>query len=275
MAHSIAFGLNHIACPYMTFLELAAFAASCGIGAIEVRNDMDRYPDPFSGIQPHEVKQAACETGVRICALNAFGSFNDVHRLDARLNELELLLMRLYETGTEALILCPVNDVNDTRSEDAAFADTVQSLKAYGPMLAAHGIKGLIEPLGFAVSSLRSKRMAWEAVEASGHTDAYALVHDTFHHYLAGEQEFFPEQTGLVHLSGVEDRIPVDEITDEHRVFITPNDRSGASEQAAELIGLGYSGIMSWEPFSSKIQHMDRESLKHSLGESIERIMTV
>ena len=35
--------------------------------------------------------------------------------------------------------------------------------------------------------------------------DAFRLVHDTFHHHLAGEAAIFPELTGLVHISGVDD----------------------------------------------------------------------
>lgn len=272
MEQHISFGLNHIACPYMDFRQLAAYAASCGIKAIEVRNDMPGSSDPFTGLTCEQARRAADNAGVRVCTLNAFGSFNHVHSLNARLEELGPLLRQLRAAGTEALILCPVNEPADMRSEEESFADTVQVLSSYGPLLLEHGIKGLIEPLGFSVSSLRTKRTAWEAVKASGCVEAYALVHDTFHHYLAGEQDYFPLETGLVHLSGVEDRIPVDEITDEHRVFITPADRTGAAEQVSELVRLGYRGIMSWEPFSSRIRQLDPEQLRKSLMESISGI---
>ena len=43
------------------------------------------------------------------------------------------------------------------------------------------------------------------AIRAAGGEGCYRLVHDTFHHHLAGETAFFPEWTGLVHISGVTD----------------------------------------------------------------------
>jgi 2-keto-myo-inositol isomerase len=52
----------------------------------------------------------------------------------------------------------------------------------------------------------------------------FRLVHDTFH-FLAGEAELSPERTGLVHISGVEDRsLPHDEIRDGHRVLVGQGD---------------------------------------------------
>jgi 2-keto-myo-inositol isomerase len=64
-----------------------------------------------------------------------------------------------------------------------------------------------------------------DAIDAVGGADRFKLVHDTFHHYLAGERELFPERTGLVHISGVEDRsLPHDEIRDGHRVLVSPGD---------------------------------------------------
>ena len=84
---------------------------------------------------------------------------------------------------------------------------------------------GLVEPLGFPESALRTKRKAVDAIDDIGAGDRFRLVHDTFHHYLAGGQEIFPERTGLVHISGVEDRsLPIVAIRDEHRVLVGPAD---------------------------------------------------
>ena len=63
--------------------------------------------------------------------------------------------------------------------------------------------KGFVEPLGFAECSLRSKKMAIQAIRESGQ-DVYRLVHDTFHHFLGPDDRIFPAETGIVHISGVE-----------------------------------------------------------------------
>lgn len=54
------------------------------------------------------------------------------------------------------------------------------------------------------------------------------MVHDTFHHHLAGEGQFFPEFTGLVHISGVADEgVLASEMRDPHRVFVDASDKLG------------------------------------------------
>ncbi|MCJ8518633.1 putative xylose isomerase-like sugar epimerase [Pseudorhizobium tarimense] len=56
----------------------------------------------------------------------------------------------------------------------------------------------------------------------------FRLLHDTFHHHLAGESEFFPEYTGIVHMSGVsEQQIDVEQVCDEHRILVDDDDRLG------------------------------------------------
>ncbi|MGO4139887.1 hypothetical protein ACEQ6A_36365, partial [Rhizobium brockwellii] len=49
------------------------------------------------------------------------------------------------------------------------------------------GIIGLVEPLGFEICSLRSKTEAAEEIRELGAESTFRLVHDTFHHHLAGE----------------------------------------------------------------------------------------
>ena len=80
-----------------------------------------------------------------------------------------------------------------------------EALRALAPILAEAGIMGLVEPLGFEESSLRLKARRVEAIEDLDLGDRFRLVHDTFHHYLAGEPRMFPDWTGLVHISGVDD----------------------------------------------------------------------
>ena len=96
--------------------------------------------------------------------------------------------------------MCPLND-----GTPVSHADLVAALKAMAPILRERGLVGLVEPLGFPISSMRTKRQAVAAIDEAGGGDVYRLVHDTFHHHLAGETEFFPERTGIVHISGVVD----------------------------------------------------------------------
>uniref|UniRef100_UPI00037CA48A TIM barrel protein n=1 Tax=Xanthomonas phaseoli TaxID=1985254 RepID=UPI00037CA48A len=97
-------------------------------------------------------------------------------------------------------VMCPLND-----GTAVSFDNLVTALKAMKLILEERGLTGLVEPLGFPVSSLRTKAEAVRAIDAAGGGDVYKLVHDTFHHHLAGETELFPERTGLVHISGVTD----------------------------------------------------------------------
>jgi len=75
-------------------------------------------------------------------------------------------------------------------------------------MLTTAGIRGFVEPLGFAECSLRHKEEAIEAIEAVGGADVFRVVHDTFHHYVAGETKMFPKMTGLVHISALRVHVP-------------------------------------------------------------------
>src|SRR5207237_7978349 len=82
-------------------------------------------------------------------------------------------------------------------------AGLVGALNAYGPLLTDAGMVGLIEALGFERSALRTKRAALDGIDRCDHPKAFALLHDTFHHYLSSETELFPRETKLIHVSGV------------------------------------------------------------------------
>ena len=79
------------------------------------------------------------------------------------------------------------------RRGSASFAD---ALTALAPLLRSTGVVGLVEPLGFPECSLRLKREALDAIDAVEGADVFKLVHDTFHHHVAGETEIFPGPDG-------------------------------------------------------------------------------
>jgi 2-keto-myo-inositol isomerase len=99
------------------------------------------------------------------------------------LQELKEMIRLAVAIDCEAIVLVPTNDVNDKRDSDVITQETVAALKALGPLFENNGIRGYVEPLGFAECSLRSKVSALQAIQESGFSN-YKIVHDTFHHYL-------------------------------------------------------------------------------------------
>jgi 2-keto-myo-inositol isomerase len=157
------------------------------------------------------------------------------------------------DCGAEALVMCPLNSP-DSRTTDERYAGLVAALRGLRPILKDHGLTGLVEPLGFEECALRHKSVAVRAIEEAGHDGTFMLVHDTFHHHLAGEDRFFPEHTGLVHISGVEDTaLGVGEMRDAHRVLVGDQDRLGNLSQLRRLLDLGYGGLVSFEPFAESV----------------------
>jgi 2-keto-myo-inositol isomerase len=136
-------------------------------------------------------------------------------------------------------------------------------------MLEDTGIIGLVEPLGFEICSLRSKREAVEAIEDVQGGTVFRITHDTFHHHLAGEPDLFPEFTGLVHISGVDDPYVANpDMRDAHRVLVDARDRIGNIQQIAALTATGYRGPFSFEPFADELRTLNEPSA--AIGKSIE-----
>ena len=146
--------------------------------------------------------------------------------------------------------MCPLNE-----GKPVARDSLVAALKAVKPVLQDKGLTGLVEPLGFTFSSMRTKAEAISAILEAGGEGTFMLVHDTFHHHLAGETQFYPEWTGLVHISGVTDAaVSVDQMLDAHRVLVDGKDRLGNIAQIRTLLAAGYAGPFSFEPFSAEVQ---------------------
>jgi 2-keto-myo-inositol isomerase len=241
--------------PRKSFAELVELARALGLDQVEIRNDLKGVPIS-DGTPPERIREVADAGGVRILSINALQRFNDWN--DARAAEAQALARYAQSCGAEALVLCPVNDVSYRLPEDERQARLRQALRGLAPILAEAGIIGLVEPLGFEESSLRLKADAVEAIDDLDLDDRFRLVHDTFHHYLAGEVRMFPDRTGLVHISGVDDAsLPLSRIRDEHRVLIGHDDVLGNIGQIVALME-GYSGPYSFEPFAARV-HASRD----------------
>ena len=66
----------------------------------------------------------------------------------------------------------------------------------------------------------------------------------------------------MVHISGVECDITVEEYRVNYLVLIIEQDGLQNKEQIELLLKLGYAGNISFEPFSQKVQEMEIEKIK-------------
>jgi len=255
VSHILSYAINHMVAPRKTFAELVGLATSLGLDQVEIRSDLPGVPIS-DGTPPGRIRAEAEAGGVRILSINALQRFNDWN--DARAGEAEALARYARDCGASALVLCPVNDVDYRLSERERQVGLRTALRALAPILEDAGVTGLVEPLGFMESSLRLKGDAVGAIEDLEVGDRFRIVHDTFHHYLAGEVRLFPEWTGLVHISGVEDAsLPLERLRDEHRVLVGADDLCGSLLQILALME-GYDGPYSFEPFAASV---------HALGD--------
>jgi len=238
--------LNHMTVARMGFRDLVATAAALGCVGIELRNDL---PQPlFDGLDPAEAGAIVRDHGLRILALAEVKRFNDWSADKAA--EARALMRIAVACGAEAVSLIPRND-NLGMGNGERQANLRLALRELAPILEDHGLVGLVEPLGFDICALRHKSEAVEAIAALGVTERFRLVHDTFHHHLAGAGPFFAQQTGIVHLSGVVDAtLAAADMTDAHRGLVDAADRLGNVTQIRALRAAGYAGPLSFEAFA-------------------------
>ena len=245
----VSFAVNHMTAAHAPYGGLLELAAGLGCAGVEVRNDL--AGPLFDGDDPAAAGAAAREKGLRLLALAEVKAFNDIS--GSKLDDARRLAEVAATCGAEAVSLIPRND--GVGNADGERQEALRAaLRALRPMLEDHDLIGFVEPLGFETSSLRFKAEAVEAIEELGAADRFKLVHDTFHHTLAGGGPIFPRHTGLVHLSGVVDAgLAVADMADEHRILVDGRDRLGNVDQVAAMIAGGYAGAFSFEAFSPQV----------------------
>jgi 2-keto-myo-inositol isomerase len=260
----LPFALNQMTAPSLRYDALIELAGRLSCIGVELRNDLGR--PLFEGDAPEKVAAKARERGLRIVGLSQVYPFNAWS--DAVRGKVEALIAAALAAGAETISLIPRND-GEGLSEGERQANVRTALAEIKPLLEAAGMVALVEPLGFLSSSLRSKAELVEIIEALGAADRFKLVHDTFHHHLAGGGPFFPEHTGIVHVSGVVDRgLPVAAMRDDHRILVDADDRLGNVEQIARLRAAGYAGPISFESFSPEVHRLadPGAALSRSMG---------
>jgi 2-keto-myo-inositol isomerase len=268
--------LNRIVYPNLELEDFFKFVKDLRLNKIELRNDLPGGKI-IDGYTPGQLKELSKEYGVEILTINALQKFNLAAILPQTIKELKKLINLSLSIGCKAIVLCPNNEVNDKRNPGEIFKETVKALKSFGPLFQDSGMQGYLEPFGFEECSLRSIVIAMKAIQESGYP-VYKIVHDTFHHHIGPdtfdtiENDYDISYTGLVHISGVECNIPVDEYRDNHRILVTEQDGLKNKEQIALLLKLGYAGNISFEPFSKKVQEMEIKKIKSAINDSIEYV---
>lgn len=252
-----------MAAPRLGVAEFFRLAGSLGITEVEIRNDLPGRAI-VDGTSPRAVRRTAAEAGVAIASINALQRFDDWNA--AREAEATALAAYAGAAGARALVLVPRND----GTSNGNGPELAKALRMLAPILADHDIVGLVEPLGFGTCSLRLKRRAAEAIDAVG-GGRFRLVHDTFHHAVAGEADLYPALTGLVHISGVsEGALALAELADSHRVLVDEGDRIDNLGQIELLLAGGYGGPFSFEPFAEDVHRLGEPG--QALGRSMEFI---
>ncbi|AJP51936.1 TIM barrel protein [Pseudomonas simiae] len=265
MKSPLRFALNRMVAPNLSLPDFIQLAVALKCDAIEIRNDLKDRQIEY-GTPASRVRELCAAQGITVLSINAlypFDVWNDERRAQA-------IALATYarECGAQGLVMCPFNEPGDTRNEAQRAAGLRTALSELAPILREYGILGFIEPLGFEECAMRRKRVAVNAIQSIGGLDVFRLVHDTFHHHLAGEHEFFPELTGLVHISGVEDaEAPLQSIRDGHRVLVGEGDILGNAAQIDTLLSSGYSGYLSFEPFATSVHEL--ADIQQALGASI------
>jgi 2-keto-myo-inositol isomerase len=255
LSHLLSYAINHMVAPRKSFAELVALANGLGLDAVEIRNDLPGTAI-LDGTPAAQIRDEAAAGGVRILSINALQRFNDWNA--EREGEAQALARYAQDSGAAMLVLCPVNDVSWRLAERERLGGLRSALRALASILDDAGVIGLVEPLGFQESSLRLQSEAVAAIEDVGAGDRFRLVHDTFHHYLAGEPHLLPDWIGLVHLSGVDGtHLPLDVLRDGHRELVGPGDRLGNIAQITALLAGGYDGPFSFEPFAASVHAGD------------------
>ncbi len=263
------FSLNRIIHPDQSLSDFIQFAADCSASGVEIRNDL-ADSSLLGGESPDSIREKSSECGIEIVTVNALQRFNDPNLFEKKIPELTALMEAAMSVGCRRIVLCPVNDPEDKRTADMQQRDLVSALNRYSELFEKYEMIGLVEPLGFDICSVRYKRQAVDAISETQLSRFYQVVHDTFHHYLSGEKESFPRETGLVHASGVHAGKMICDITDDDRVLVDDNDIMDNKGQIAGLYESGFNGLFSFEPFSPKIQKLSNEEMKVQVAQSMD-----
>ncbi|MTH47862.1 TIM barrel protein [Intestinirhabdus alba] len=258
------FCINRKIAPSLSIESFFRLVSELGLNKIELRNDMPggKVTD---GLSHQQVRELAGRYQIDILTINAVYPFN---RRTRQVRDLtESLLEEARAIGARALVLCPLNDGSEIAPEE-----TQSALQELAPLFARYGVQGLVEPLGFPQSSLRSADEAMTLIRQA-HAP-FKLLIDTFHHHLYPQADEALSRVdvndiGLVHLSGVDDPRPREQLTDNERIMLTADDRLRTGEQVARLEARGYQGVYAFEPFAPQLASWSEAQIRREISQSI------
>ena len=140
----LKFALNHMTVPSLTMDQAVALATELDMVGVELRNDLDR--PLFDGRAP-TLDATGGMTVLALAEVKAFNAFDNA-TFDAAVALMDLAVL----SGAQAIALIP------QVGGSAVFTDGLRvAMQALAPELAKRALIGLIEPIGFTSSSLRSK----------------------------------------------------------------------------------------------------------------------
>lgn len=201
-----------------------ALAGEVGVDAVELRDGMPpgwEFPDSSNVLtyDPHAIARMASSAGVEVLSINALQQFDQWGAERAR--QASTMVEFAAAAGINAVVLCPSVAPIGSPALPTGLPTALDGLQ---PLLEAAGVRGLIEPLGFVRSSLRTQSIVEDELTRRGSPVCFGIVHDTFHHAIARDPHY-STHTALVHLSGVAQfGLPLEELGDEHRVLVGPDD---------------------------------------------------
>ncbi len=244
------FSLNHMVAPTLGYAAFFDLALRLGVNAVEIRNDI---PTALMGNKNAKmIGKLAKDKGITILNVNALQRWNQWSK--AKADEASKLAEYAALTGAKALVLCPTNDKKFKPESEERLMGLRIALDGLKGILKNHRLIGCIEPLGFAECSLRLKAEAVAAIDDVGGASRFKLTHDTFHHFVAGETEMFPQRTALIHVSGVVDRkYNASTMRDPQRVLVDARDMIDNKGQVQKMFAAGYRGHISFEPFAAQV----------------------
>lgn len=248
----IRFALNRTVAPGKTLGEFIALAVAAGVQAVEIRNDIAgrEFAD---GTPAEAVREQLGLAGLDVASINALQRANDW--TGERYLEMRGLAEYAARLGAPGIVLCPVIAADHGWSEAELEAKLQLALKMMRPILLDHGLKGYLEPLGMADSTLQRQATAVAAIDAVDGWDAFALCHDTFQFYRCGDDRLYAEHVGLVHISGIaRTDLPPGALSEPDRGFVFETDRADNIGQLRQLRAAGYAGAVSFEPFDPATQ---------------------
>ena len=187
----------------------------------------------------------ARERGLRLLGLSEVYPFNDWNA--ERRAAVAALIEAADAAGAETISLIPRVDLRDPDA-DARAAALRAVVSEIAPMLAGTNVVALLEPIGFANCSMKFQREAAAAIESLDLGDRFGIVHDTFQHALAKDEDFLvPHIRNGPYLRCLRRRRRSDGRQDAERVLVDETDRTDTLGQMRRLIAAGYRGPFSFE----------------------------